>query len=496
MRLMWFHLMPYTELPEDFRDKHPSVWVDIHSSLFDPRRAHHMYNDFMDELEFAADCGFDAVCVNEHHSNGYGLMPSPNLIASSLARRTTDTAICVMGNSLALYNPPTRVAEEFAMIDCISGGRLIAGFPVGSPMDTCYAYGQNPSLLRDRYHEAHDLVLRAWTERDTFAFNGRFNQQRYVNIWPRPMQTPASADLGPRRRLDRNLAVVRRDGLRLLLPLLLRLQDRPRHDGRFLGRNGAARQGPQSIPRRLRANCRRRRKPPARHGPLHRSRRILLRPLPAHRSALRRPARLHNRSQRSAWACKARSPRPRPIPTSSSKLAREMDAIVENGYVIIGSPDEVVEQMREVANNLNVGNLMLLLQFGNMSKELTKYNSRLFADAVMPKLKPLFAEWEHRWWPQPNGRRATRRGSRLRAAPGRRIDARHHDPLLHRRRRAGRHDAGLPARARRHRCGGAGEARRLPARFPRRHGASLHHAGDARARAARRIPRQAAQRGA
>jgi hypothetical protein len=102
MKLMWFHLMPYTELPEDFREKHPSVWVDIHSSLFDPRRAHHMYNDFMDELEFAAECGFDAVCVNEHHSNGYGLMPSPNLIASALARRTTNTALCVMGNSGAL----------------------------------------------------------------------------------------------------------------------------------------------------------------------------------------------------------------------------------------------------------------------------------------------------------------------------------------------------------------------------------------------------------
>ena len=71
------------------REKNPSVWVDIHSSLFDPKRAHHMYNDFMDELEFAASCGFDAVCVNEHHSNGYGLMPSPNLIASILASRTS-----------------------------------------------------------------------------------------------------------------------------------------------------------------------------------------------------------------------------------------------------------------------------------------------------------------------------------------------------------------------------------------------------------------------
>ena len=55
------------------------------------------------------------------------------------------------------------------MLDCISGGRLIAGFPVGSPMDTCYAFGQNPSLLRPRYHEAHDLIL---TERpDGCAIN-------------------------------------------------------------------------------------------------------------------------------------------------------------------------------------------------------------------------------------------------------------------------------------------------------------------------------------
>ena len=190
MKLMWFHLMPYTELPEDFREKHPrcgSTSIPRCSSRGAPIT---MYNDFMDELEFAAECGFDAVCVNEHHSNGYGLMPSPNLIASALSRRTTDTALCVMGNSLALYNPPTRVAEEFAMIDCISGGRLIAGFPVGTPMDTCFAYGQNPSMLRDRYYEAHDLVMRAWTEQDTFAFNGRFNQQRYVNIWPRPVQKP------------------------------------------------------------------------------------------------------------------------------------------------------------------------------------------------------------------------------------------------------------------------------------------------------------------
>ena len=77
MKLCWFHLMPYTDLPEDFREKHASVWVDIDSRLFDPAKAHTMYNDFLDELEFADAMGFDGICVNEHHSNGYGLMPSP-----------------------------------------------------------------------------------------------------------------------------------------------------------------------------------------------------------------------------------------------------------------------------------------------------------------------------------------------------------------------------------------------------------------------------------
>jgi hypothetical protein len=78
-----------------------------------------------------------------------------------------------------------------------------------------------------------------------------------------------------------------------------------------------------------------------------------------------------------------------------------MPDLVQNGYIITGTPDDVVQQIEELANNLNVGNLMLLLQFGNMNKDLTKYNTKLFADRVMPKLRDKFAEWEHRWWPTP-----------------------------------------------------------------------------------------------
>jgi len=400
MKFMWFHLMPYTELPEDFRDAHPSVWVDIHSSLFDPKRAHHMYNDFMDELEFAAQCGFDAICVNEHHSNGYGLMPSPNLIASSLARRTTDTAICVMGNSLALYNPPTRVAEEFAMIDCISGGRLIAGFPVGTPMDTCYAYGQNPSQLRERYHEAHDLIMRAWTEVDTFAFNGRFNQQRYVNIWPRPIQRPHPPIWIPGGgSIETWQWCAERDYVYSYLSYyghkvgqatmdgfwkeMSRLdKDRNPYRAGFAQTVAVAESREQAMELYTEAaeyffgRC------------LHIDPRFVA--PPGYTTEATTRVGLQSQVAKAA----AYSDKFKLLPT-------KMPDLVENGYIVLGSPDDVIQQIEELANNLNVGNLMLLLQFGNMGKDLTKYNTKLFAERVMPKLRDKFGEWEHRWWPQP-----------------------------------------------------------------------------------------------
>jgi alkanesulfonate monooxygenase SsuD/methylene tetrahydromethanopterin reductase-like flavin-dependent oxidoreductase (luciferase family) len=407
MKFMWFHLMPYTELPDDFNKKHPSVWVDIHSSLFDPKRAHHMYNDFMDELEYAAECGFDAVCVNEHHSNGYGLMPSPNLIASSLARRTTDTALCVMGNSLALYNPPTRVAEEFAMIDCISGGRLIAGFPVGSPMDTCFAYGQNPSMLRERYHEAHDLVKRAWTERETFAFSGRFNQQRYVNIWPRPIQDPHPPIWIPGggsvetwqwcAEMDYVYCYLSYYGYKagqLVMDGFWREMDRLGKDRNpyragFLQFVGVAESREQAIELYTQ---------PAEYfydRCLHVDVRFAIPPGYATEATQRAGIQgMVAQAAKSATGDKSRF------------RARKMKEIVDEGYVIVGSPDEVAEQIRHVAKTLNVGHLMLLLQFGNMSKAVTKNNTRLFAEKVMPKVKDLFGEWEDKWWPQPMAKSA------------------------------------------------------------------------------------------
>ena len=102
MKIEMFHLMPYRELPQDFDERYRSVWIDTPIHLMDPTAVHRMYNDTLDELEYAAAMGYDGVCVNEHHQNAYGLMPSPNLMASALIRRTRETALIVLGNSIAL----------------------------------------------------------------------------------------------------------------------------------------------------------------------------------------------------------------------------------------------------------------------------------------------------------------------------------------------------------------------------------------------------------
>ena len=191
MKVNWFHLMPYRVLPDNFENDHHSVWVDIPTNLYDSTRGHHLYNEFLDELEFADKMGFDGVFVNEHHANAYGMMPSPILIAA-VPRRTTNANLIVLGNSIAMYNPPLRVAEEFAMLDLISGGRLVAGFPVDSSPDGSFAYGFIPATLLERYYGVHDFIKQAWTREEPFVFNGRYNKVRYTNMFIRPIQKPHS----------------------------------------------------------------------------------------------------------------------------------------------------------------------------------------------------------------------------------------------------------------------------------------------------------------
>jgi alkanesulfonate monooxygenase SsuD/methylene tetrahydromethanopterin reductase-like flavin-dependent oxidoreductase (luciferase family) len=395
VKLEMFHLMPYRELPEDFKETHRSVWVDIPSNLFDPARAHLMFNDTLDELELAAALGYDGVCVNEHHNNGYGMMPSPNVMAASLARRTENAAIVVMGNSLALYNPPLRVAEEFAMLDCISGGRLVAGFPVGSSMDTNYAYGSNPATLRARYYEAEELVVKAWTTPEVFSFDGQFNQQRYVNIWPRPVQQPHPPIWVPGGgsietwdwTLDKGYlyAYLSYSGYKrgkLLLDgfwkraELKNIEPNPYHAG-FL-QLVAVGETMSEVEERF-----------GPHGEYFYNKMLHVYPgfadAPGYRTLATIKAGLLGVTGLSF---------DRP-----SKLTWK--DLLEQGNIVAGTPSQVTEQLEHLIKSLRVGHLMLLNQFGSIPHDLAMRNIELTATRVLPNLRHLWSDWEDRWWPKP-----------------------------------------------------------------------------------------------
>ena len=188
MRFFMFHLMPYPHLPADF-DERESAWVTLSNSNYDPTVGTHLYNRYLDELEYAEQLGFDGICVNEHHQNAYGTMPAPNLMAATLVRRTEKLELAIVGNGLPLRDHPLRVAEEVAMLDVISGGRIISGFVRGIG-DEYFSMGIDPSTSRERFSEAHDLIIKAWTTDGPFRWIGKHYRLNYVNVWPRPLQQP------------------------------------------------------------------------------------------------------------------------------------------------------------------------------------------------------------------------------------------------------------------------------------------------------------------
>lgn len=398
MKFTWFNLMPWPYLPDDFREKNRSVWVDIDQALFDPEKSHEVYNTYMDLLEYAGTVGFDGIGVNEHHQNGYGIMPSPNIISAGLARRTKDVALVVLGNSIALYNPPVRVAEEFAMLDCISGGRLVAGFPVGTSMDTNYCYGQIPSLTREKYQEAHDLIIKAWTTRKPFAFNGRYTKLRYVNIWPRPIQQPHPPVHIPGGGsvetydfcIDNtySYSYLSFSGYIRAQALMKGYWDRV-----------AARNAPDASPYRAgfaQTIC------------------VAESDEEAERLYAEHVLYFYNRCLH-VYAGFADAPGYRTIKTIQTGALSQYAPpragyakltwkdLIEGGHVIAGSPETVRQRMEDLIKSLHVGNIFCLMHVGNMPKEKCMYSTRLFAEKVLPKLRNMFPDFadDNRFWCKP-----------------------------------------------------------------------------------------------
>ncbi|MCK9931546.1 LLM class flavin-dependent oxidoreductase [Frankia sp. Mgl5] len=371
MEIFSFHLMPWPHLPADYTG---SAWITPPNEFYDPTLGHGLYNRYLDELEYAEQVGFDGLVLNEHHQTAYGSMPSPNLFAAMLARRTSRAKIAVIGNALPLYNPPTRVAEEFAILDVVSGGRLIAGMVVGGGPEY-YASGVNPAHARARFAEALDLVVESWTRPGPFEFNGEYYKIPHVNPWPRPLQQPHPPvwipGLGSLETMElvaargfsyiglpffhssvfeRNYATFRRvwleagrspapENLGLLLPIYVAETDeaaREEYEEHFWYFARRLLNGVQIVP-------------------------------PGYQSI---------------------SAALRLMENAPSYLlgVPDWETVVAGSYAIVGSPETVTEKLVGHIRRLGVGNLLGLFQIGTLPPELTKANLTLFAEQVIPRL--------------------------------------------------------------------------------------------------------------
>jgi alkanesulfonate monooxygenase SsuD/methylene tetrahydromethanopterin reductase-like flavin-dependent oxidoreductase (luciferase family) len=184
-----FNTIHYPYVPSNDAEGANSKWVTLSNKYFDARLAHQIYTSALNISVAAERFGYDGTLVNEHHCTAYSLQPAPNLTAMNIVARTTEIPVGMIGNALPLFANPVRVAEEVAMLDVISGGRIISGFVVGTGMEY-FSQPINPAFSRDRFWEAHDLILRAWTEPGPFAWEGDNFHIPSVNPWPLPLQKP------------------------------------------------------------------------------------------------------------------------------------------------------------------------------------------------------------------------------------------------------------------------------------------------------------------
>src|SRR4029079_3097293 len=127
------------------------------------------YNEYLEQYVYAEKVGIDGIMLNEHHNAPFCMQAKANIFAAVLAGATKKVKIVMLGNPLPLAENPIRLAEELAMIDMISKGLRVASFLRCAGQEQLPT-GVNPAFNGERFEEAHELVVRAWTQPGPFRF--------------------------------------------------------------------------------------------------------------------------------------------------------------------------------------------------------------------------------------------------------------------------------------------------------------------------------------
>jgi alkanesulfonate monooxygenase SsuD/methylene tetrahydromethanopterin reductase-like flavin-dependent oxidoreductase (luciferase family) len=374
MQFFNFHLMPYRHVDLDAIERNGSAWVTLSNGLYDPARGAGLYHEYLDQMELADQLGFDGVCLNEHHQTAYGMMPIPGVLAGALARSVKRAKLAILGRALPLLNNPLVVAEEYAMLDNLTRGRFIAGFVRGIGAEY-HATGISPALSQDRFAEAHDLIVRAWTESGPFAYNGKHYQFNYVNPWPRPWQTPHPPIWIPSQGSSSTIkwaAAMRYTYCQTLSPIA--------DVARFFQvyRDEAAKTGYQASPDQLAWSntiyvaetddkAMREAKPHLEA--------LVNRLLKMPTEMLLPPGYTSIESMKRVRATKV---------TGKTK---SIEDLVNTGVVIIGSPNTVREKLAEYQDLAGFNTSLTKTQFGTLPDDMTRANMTAIAEEIIPHFR-------------------------------------------------------------------------------------------------------------
>ena len=189
MFLGYFTEQPMSVYPEEAVGEDGVTALLFSNRYFDPVEASRLYNERLREYMEVEESGFDGIMLNEHHTAPFCMQPRINIFASILAATTQRVKIVLLGNPLPIWDNPVHLAEELAMIDMISKGRLVSGYVRGGGVEQIQS-NTNPAFNRERFEEAHDLIIKTWTTPGPFRWEGNHYQFRVTNPWAVPLQKP------------------------------------------------------------------------------------------------------------------------------------------------------------------------------------------------------------------------------------------------------------------------------------------------------------------
>jgi natural product biosynthesis luciferase-like monooxygenase protein len=147
-----------------------------------------VYKSIVDQAVAAEELGYDAIWLAEHHFTKYGVAPSIPVLGAAVAEHTSTIRIG-SGISVLPFHDPRRLAEDYAMLDVLSGGRLDFGCGRGYQPAEFAAFGVSMEEARERFEESVEVIDGLWRN-ETFSYHGKFFEFEDLSLYPRPVQSP------------------------------------------------------------------------------------------------------------------------------------------------------------------------------------------------------------------------------------------------------------------------------------------------------------------